>query len=128
MRKRKKARKLSRKIGQRKALLKALISALVLVEQIKTTEAKAKEISRLAEKFITKARQSFAEQNLGGQARKDLAARRYLLRFFSPQITKKLIDEIAPRYKERTGGYTRIIKLGPRKSDGARMAIIELLK
>ncbi len=113
---RKKGRKLSRKRDQRKALLKALLSSLFLNEKIKTTEAKAKEISSFAEKFITRSKSG------------DLAARRYLLRFFSPQIVKKLVEEIAPRYKERPGGYTRIIKLGPRESDGAKMAIIELLE
>jgi len=116
MRKRKKGRKLSRKRNQRKALLKILASALILKEKIKTTEAKAKEISRFTEKQISRAK-------IG-----NLASRRLLSNFFSPQIVKKLVDEVGPRYKERPGGYTRIIKLGPRKSDGARMAIIELVK
>ena len=116
MRKRKKGRKLSRKRDQRKALFKALASALILNEKIKTTEAKAKEIAGLVEKFITQAK------------KEGLSTRRRLARFFSPKIVKKLMNEIAPRYKDRPGGYTRIIKLGPRKSDGAKMAIIELLK
>ncbi|MBI2626020.1 MAG: 50S ribosomal protein L17 [Candidatus Nealsonbacteria bacterium] len=116
MRKRKQGRKLSRKIGPRKALLKALASALVLHEKIKTTEAKAKELSRFAEKFITHSKKG------------DLASRRMLARFFSQQIVKKFIDELGPRYKDRPGGYTRIIRLGQRKSDGAKMAIIELVR
>ena len=116
MKKRKRGRELSRKKDQRKALLKSLARALILNEKIKTTEAKAKEVSRFVEKFITRAKKS------------DLASRRLLAKFFSPRIVKKLIDEIGPRYKERSGGYTRIIKLEPRKSDGARMAIIELVK
>lgn len=116
MRKRKKGRKLSRERDQRRALLKALVSSLFLNEKIKTTEAKAKEISKFTEKSITRSK-------LG-----NLAARRYLLRFFSPKIVKKLVEEIAPRYKARAGGYTRIIKLGPRKGDGAKMAIIGLVK
>jgi len=116
MRKRKKGRKLSRKRDQRKALLKALVSALILRERIQTTEAKAKEISGLTEKFITRAKK-------GG-----IANRRILLKFFSPNITKKFIGEIASRYQGRAGGYTRILKLGQRKSDGAKMAIIELVK
>lgn len=115
MRKRKKGRKLHRKRNQRKALLKSLANSLILKEKIKTTEAKAKEISGFVEKFITKAKKD------------NLSSRRFLARFFSPQIVKKLVEEIGPRYKERKGGYTRIIKLGPRKSDGAKMAIIELL-
>jgi len=109
--------------------LKSLASALLLKEKIKTTEAKAKEVSSFVEKQINLARQSFAEQNLGGQAKiVNLRIRRILGRHFSPQIVKKLINEVGPRYKERKGGYTRIIKLGPRKSNGARMAIIELVK
>jgi large subunit ribosomal protein L17 len=87
-----------------------------LKEKIKTTEARAKEIKRLSEKIITKSKKN------------DLATRRYLLRLFSKTIVKKLVDDIAVRYNNRKGGYTRIIKLGPRKSDGAKMAIIELVK
>jgi len=116
MRKRKRGRKLSRKRNQRKALLRALARALFLKEKIKTTEAKAKEVSGFIEKQITRAK-------IG-----DLPSRRLLARDFSPEIVKKLVDELAIRYKERKGGYTRIIKLGPRKSDGAKMAIIELIK
>lgn len=116
MRKGKKGRKLHRKKNQRKALLKSLVRALLLKEKIKTTEAKAKETSRLAEKFITMAKKG------------DLSARRYLARFFSQEIVKKLVDDIGPRYQKRAGGYTRIVKLNPRKSDSAKMAIIELVK
>jgi len=116
MRKRKKQRKLSRKSAPRKALLKALTSALILIEKIKTTEAKAKELSGFIAKLISRAK-------LGG-----LHSKRLLAREFSLKIVKKLVEEIAPRYKERKGGYTRIIKLGPRKSDGAKMAIIELIR
>ncbi len=116
MRKLKKGRKLSRKSGQRKALLKSLAASLFLQEKIKTTEAKAKEVSALSQKFITRAKKG------------DLAARRILASSFSKSLTKKLVEKIGPRYKERKGGYVRIIKLGPRKSDGARMAIIELVK
>lgn len=116
MRKRNVGRKLSRKRDQRKALFKALARDIFLKEKIKTTEAKAKEISGLVEKQITLAK-------IG-----NLSSRRLLLRQLSPSIAKKVVNEIAPRYKERKGGYTRIIKLGQRKSDGARMAIIELIK
>lgn len=116
MRKRKRGKKLSRKRDQRRALLKSLASSLLLKEKIKTTEAKAKELAVFVEKHITKAK------------RGDLSARRFLARFYSPKIVKKLVDEIGPRYKDRTGGYTRIIKLGPRKANGAKMAIVELVK
>ena len=116
MRKRKKGRKLSRKRNQRKALLKSLANSLLLKEKIETTEAKAKEVSRFVERQISRAKIS------------NLTSRRLLSNFFSSRTVKKLVDEIGPRYKERKGGYTRIIKLGKRKSDGARIAIIELVK
>jgi large subunit ribosomal protein L17 len=116
MRKRKKGRKFHRKKDQRKALLKSLAEALVLKERIETTQAKAKELSRFVEKLITKAKKG------------DLAARREIARFLSKEATKTLVDKIAPRYKERQGGYTRILKLGPRKGDSAKMAIIEFVK
>lgn len=116
MRKRKKGRKFSRIRDQRKALLKTLAGSLILNEKIKTTEAKAKETSRFVERFITKAKKN------------SLHSRRLLARFFPNNLVKKMVDEIGPRYKDRKGGYTRIIKLGPRKSDGAKMAIIELIK
>lgn len=116
MRKRKKGRKLSRKRDQRKALLKSLTRELFLHERITTTLARVKEISSLAEKEI------------GLAKRGDLLSQRLLAKKFSPEIVKKLIGEIGPRYKDRKGGYTRIIKLGPRKTNGAKMAIIELVK
>ncbi|MBZ9572647.1 50S ribosomal protein L17 [Patescibacteria group bacterium] len=116
MRKRKKGKKFSREKDQRKALIKGLVAEFFLREKIKTTEAKAKTLKKFAEKFLSRARKG------------DLAARRYLTRFFSKKITKKLVNEISPRFKGRKGGYTRIVKLGPRKSDGTKMAIIELLK
>lgn len=115
MRKLKKGRKLSRKKDQRKALLKSLAVALILKEKIKTTEAKAKELAGFIAKQITQAKAG------------DLHSRRILRKFFQEKIVKKLIDEIALKYKERKGGYTRIIKSGPRKSDGAKMVIIELV-
>ncbi len=116
MKKLKKGRKLSRKRDQRKALLKSLARAVFLFEKVKTTEAKAKEVSSFVEKCITKAKKG------------DLSAQRLLLRYFSEDLVKKLIKEIAPRYKERQGGYTRVLKLGARRPDGAKMAIIELVK
>lgn len=115
MRKMKKGRILSRKTDQRKALLKSLALALILREKIQTTEAKAKEISPFIEKCITRAKQN------------NLNSIRYLAEIFSPKIVQKLTKEIAPRYQTRSGGYTRIIKLGSRKSDGAKMAIIGLV-
>jgi len=115
MRKRVKGRILSRESDQRKALLKSLARELILREKIMTTEAKAKEASKFTEKCITKAKLQ------------DLRARRELLKLFSQDVVKKMIDDIALRYKERSGGYTRIIKAGARQSDGAKMALIELV-
>ncbi len=97
---------LSRPKSQRRALLKSLATSLFLHEKMQTTEAKAKEIRMSAEKMITRAKTGT----------------------LSPVVLKKLMEEIAPKYKTRQGGYTRITKMGPRKSDGARMAIIELVK
>jgi large subunit ribosomal protein L17 len=116
MRKRKKGRKLSRKRDQRKALLRTMAASLFLKGKIRTTLAKAKELSKFAEKQVTRAKLA------------NLAAQRKLYSFFPQAVVKKLVSEIAPIYKDRKGGYTRIIKLGPRKTDGAKMAIIELLK
>lgn len=116
MRKLNKGRKLSRRKGPRKALLKSLANNLFLHEKIKTTEAKAKELRPIAEKMITRAKKA------------TVANRRVLVSGLDVKIVKKLVDEIAPRYKERNGGYTRITKLGPRNSDGAHMVIIELIK
>jgi large subunit ribosomal protein L17 len=116
MRKLKRGRKLSRKRDQRRALLKSLAREFFLREKIKTTEAKAKELAIVAEKIITRAKAD------------SLATKRLLLKDFPLKIVQKLIKEIAPRYKERKGGYTRLIKTGPRKEDGAKMAIIELVK
>ena len=116
MRKLNKGRKLSLKIGPRKLLLRVLVNNFLMQEKIKTTEAKAKELRSVAEKMITRAKKV------------DLANRRILAQDLTPENTKKIIDNIAPRYKDRQGGYTRIIKLGPRSSDSAKMVIIELVK
>ncbi|MFA5878368.1 MAG: 50S ribosomal protein L17 [Candidatus Staskawiczbacteria bacterium] len=116
MRKRNQGRKFGRKMDQRTALLRGLAENLFLRERIKTTEAKAKEARMIAEKLITKAKK-------GG-----LASTRLLAQDLSPRIVKKLVGEIAPRYTERKGGYTRIIRLGQRTADGAQMVIFELVK
>ncbi len=116
MRHLKKGRKFSMKAAPRKALLISLASEIVLRGKIKTTHAKAKEVSSYLEKFLTKAKKG------------DLASRRMINRYFSKKTTKKMIEEIAPKIQTRKGGYTRVIKLGPRKGDGAKMAVIELVK
>ena len=116
MRKRNKGRILSRPKNQRVALLKSLATSLFLHGKIKTTEAKAKELRVVAEKWITRAKSN------------TLANRRVLIAALSPITAKKLVEEIAPTFLQRPGGYTRITHLGPRKSDSAEMVIIELVK
>ena len=112
----KKGRKLSRKRDQRKALLRNLAYSLILREKIKTTEAKAKELRPFVEKIITKAK------------KRDLNSRRHIAKLLAPNAVKKVVDELGERYAERKGGYIRIIKMGFRRGDAARMAIIELVK
>ncbi len=117
MRHRKDHRKLSRTASHRRALLRSLITALFQYERIETTVAKAKESRRLAERMIT-----FAKRG-------DLAARRHVARFvMKPAVTRKLFDTIAPWYAERQGGYTRIIRIGPRLGDAGETAYLELVK
>ena len=109
--------KLGRNSSARKALFRSVLVALFKNERIETTEAKAKEISGLAEKMITLAK------------RGDLSARRQAIADLVDEATvKKLFDEIAPKYQERNGGYTRILKLGNRRGDAAPMALLELVK
>ncbi|MBI2050013.1 MAG: 50S ribosomal protein L17 [Candidatus Staskawiczbacteria bacterium] len=115
MRKQKKGRVLSRDKSQREALLKSLASSFFLHEKIRTTQAKAKELKIFAERSITRAKQD------------TVFNRRLLAKTLAPKIVKKLVSEIAPRYKERPGGYTRITKLGQRKSDSAKIVIVELV-
>ena len=110
-----KKRKFKRKAAQRKALMKSLTRELFLKGKIITTLSKAKEVSSFAQKQIEKAKKG------------SLHHRRLLLRYFSKDVVKKLLDEIAPRYKDRKGGYIRIIKYGRRNSDAAEIAQIELV-
>jgi|SRR3989344_6754328 len=116
MRHLKKGRKFGRVKKGREALLRNLTFFFLHTGRITTTEAKAKELRPLVEKFINKAK----TQNL--------AAERRIRTALPSAIVPKLTKEIAPKYSERKGGYTRIVKLGRRKSDGASMALIELVK
>lgn len=116
------ARKLGRTTDVRLALLRNLASDLIIHERIETTEAKAKDLKSVVDKMIT----------LG--KRGDLSARRQAAAFLynkkaseDESVIQKLFDDVAKRYDERQGGYTRVLKLGPRKGDGAKMAIIELV-
>lgn len=114
--KNKKGRIFSRPKNQRVALLNSLAASLFIHGKITTTQAKAKDLKMMAEKLISRARQN------------TVANRRLLAQYLPPEIAKKLSTEIAPKYASRKGGYTRIMKLGPRKSDGSEMAIIEIIK
>ena len=110
-------RRLNRSSGYRKALYRNLVTDLLGYEKITTTEAKGKQVRSLAEKMITLGKD-------GG-----LHSRRQALSFiFSKKITEKVFTELAERYAERSGGYTRIIKLGPRLGDNAAMVQLELVK
>lgn len=112
---RKVGRKFNRERDQRKAFLKSLAVNLILRGKIKTTQARAKEMRRLVERLITKTKK-------GG-----LSGVRFSEKLLPEAAVKKLTKEIAPRYSERSGGYTRIIRLGQRKGDSAEMVIIELV-
>ena len=110
-------RKLSRKMGPRLALYKNLTVSVLRYERVQTTEAKAKEIRGRVEKMITLAKKG------------DLAARRAVVSALpnEPLVVTKLFDEIAPKYADRSSGYTRIVKLGPRAGDAAEIVQIELV-
>lgn len=110
-------RKFGRVKNQRNALISSLALNLIVREKIKTSEPKAKELRPFIEKLVTAAKVG------------NLATRRLIISKLSnrgPEV-KKLFDVIAPRYKDRKGGYTRVLKLGSRKSDGAKMAQIEFV-
>ena len=115
-------RKLGKTSDQRRAMLRAMTTYLLENGQIKTTYARAKEVAPIAEKMITLAKKN------------NLASYRQVLSYITKEdVAKKLFDEIGPKYKKRAeekgqrGGYTRIIKMGPRRGDAAEMAIIQLV-
>ena len=111
-------RKLGRDSAHRKSMLRNLVTDLFREGRITTTEMRAKEAGRQAEKLITVAKR-------GGD---DLHARRQVLEYvFDEDVVTKLFDEIAPGYEERQGGYTRILKLGPRQGDNAEVVYLELV-
>ena len=109
-------RSLGRNSAQRRALLRNMTTSVLKHGKIETTEAKAKEVRRIVDKMIT----------LGKQG--DLSAYRQALAYLTDAtVAKKLFDEIDPGYKDRQGGYTRVIKAGYRRGDGTPMAIVELV-
>ena len=109
-------RKLGKPTDQRKAMLRAMVTYLLENGQIKTTVTRAREVAPMTEKMITLAKKN------------NLATYRQALAFITKEdVAKKLFDEIGPKYADRDGGYTRIIKIGPRRGDAAEMAIIQLV-
>ena len=109
-------RKLGRASDHRKAMLRAMVTYLLEKGKIETTVTRAKEVRSMAEKMIT----------IGKNA--DLHSKRQVYSFITKEtVAKKVFDEIAPKYKDVNGGYTRIVKIGPRRGDAAEMAIIELV-
>ena len=109
-------RKLGRPTDQRMAMLRAMVTFLLENGRIETTVARAKEVGPLAEKMITLGKKN------------TLASRRQAMGFVTKEeVVAKLFSEIAPGYEQRNGGYTRIIKTGPRRGDAAEMAILELV-
>ncbi len=118
MRHRKKGRKLNRTWSHRKAMLRNMVTTFIDQEQIETTDAKAKELRPLAERLVTLAKR-------GGD---DLAARRRALTVIRDRkVVNKLFTEIGPRYADRPGGYTRILKVESRKGDGAPLSILKFV-
>lgn len=115
MRHLKKNRKFGREKDQRAALLRGLASSFFILGRVKTTEAKAKALRPLAERFVTRAKNP------------SLSNQRILYKYFANKVVQKLLER-GRDYGQRPGGYTRIVKIGPRRSDGARMAIIEFVK
>lgn len=127
MRHRVAGRRLNRSKGHRTALRRTLVTELFRHERIRTTEAKAKVIRGQAEKLITLAKRGLEAEETTPE--RGVHARRVAGgRLNDPEIVRKLFDELGPRYADRPGGYTRIIKLGPRKGDAAPMAVIELVE
>ena len=109
-------RKLGKTSDQRRAMLRAMTTYLLENGQIKTTYARAKEVAPIAEKMITLAKKH------------NLASYRQVLSYITKEdVAKKLFDEIGPKYADRNGGYTRVLKMGPRRGDAAEMAIIQLV-
>ena len=109
-------RKLGKPTDQRKAMLRAMVTYLLENGQIKTTVTRAREVAPMTEKMITLAKKN------------NLATYRQALAFITKEdVAKKLFDEIGPKYADRDGGYTRIVKIAPRRGDAAEMAIIQLV-
>ena len=117
------SRKLGRTTDHRKAMLRGMVTYLLENGQIETTVTRAKEVRSMAEKMITIAKGINGENKAA-----DLHLKRQVFAYVTKEsVAKKLFDDIAPKYAERNGGYTRIVKTGPRRGDAAEMAIISLI-
>ncbi len=129
MRHRIKGKRLSRDTSHRKALRMNLSLALFEHERIKTTLAKAKFVRGHTEKLITVAKRGLEKAENEGNEQRTIHARRLIASRLNNNrvIIQKIFDDLAPHYADRPGGYTRILKLGPRKGDNAEMAILELV-
>lgn len=114
--------KLGRNSSQRKALLRDLVTDIIIHERITTTESKAKELQKVADKMVT-----LAKEGTLSARRKAAQTVRFEEANEDQNALQKLFDVLGPRYADRTGGYTRIIKTVPRRGDGAPMAIIEFV-
>ena len=117
-------KKLSRSKDQRRALRKTLVKQLFENERIKTTRTKAESVRGQAERLITLAKHSANAE----PAAKVHARRLASARMGDPELVKKLFDDIAPRFAERQGGYTRMLKMGPRQGDAAEIVVLELVE
>lgn len=129
MRHRVHGKKLNRDSGQRRALRLNLTLALLEHERITTTQAKAQFVRGHVEKIITLAKRGLANAEAQGDPQRAVHARRLAASRLNNdrEVVQKLFDTLAPRYAERSGGYTRILKLGPRKGDNAEMVLLELV-
>jgi len=109
-------RKLGRPADHRKAMMRAMVTFLIEKGRIETTLSRAKEVRSMTERMITTAKNA------------DLHSKRQVFSYITIEdVAKKLIDEVAPKYNGRQGGYTRIVRIGPRRGDAAEMAIVELI-
>jgi len=114
MRHLKTGRKLNRTAAHRKALMRNLVKALLLREQIQTTDAKAKELRRWADRMVTLGKKN------------SVHARRLAFSYLgSRRLVQRLFDDVAPRFQSRSGGYTRVLKIGPRRGDAAPISLVE---
>lgn len=115
-----KTKEFGRTASQRKAMYKTMLGSLIMREKIQTTEAKAKELKSRIDKIINKAK-------LGNNDKNKLSARRDLMKYIPEMAIKKITGDFLKRFENKNCGYSRVIKLAPRKSDGASVAVIEFI-